>query len=206
MLRGLCNDPCIPAHAPRTEVLGELGDIAEAVSRLPLPVFALNRDGTVAWLNRSALQIIGDRTGEHFSKLVAPESLPVVEREFAKKIVGTTTSSEYEANLLQADGARLPVEISSVALLGKGNIVGVFGTAHVEDEPHRPSSSTKYSLTPRQYEVLHLLARGCSTTQIAQTLGVADETARNHIRGMRRRLGAHTRLEAVMIAQREGLI
>jgi DNA-binding NarL/FixJ family response regulator len=137
---------------------------------------------------------------------VAPESLPVVEREFAKKIVGTTTSSEYEANLLQADGARLPVEISSVALLGKGNIVGVFGTAHVEDEPRRPSSSTKYSLTPRQYEVLHLLARGCSTTQIAQTLGVADETARNHIRGMRRRLGAHTRLEAVMIAQRERLI
>lgn len=150
--------------------------------------------------------MIGDQTGEHFSKIVAPESLPIVEREFAKKIVGTTKSSEYEANFLLEDGARVPVEISSVALSGEGHIVGVFGTARVEGEPRQPTSATRRPLTPRQAEVLQLLARGCSTAQIAERLGVANETARNHIRATLRRLGAHTRLEAVVIGQREGLI
>jgi PAS domain S-box-containing protein len=183
-----------------------LGDIAEAVARLPLPIFALDRDGTIRWLNRSARRVIGDQIGEHFSKVVAPESLPIVEREFAKKIVGTARSSEYEATLLRADGARIPVEISSVSLIGEGHIMGVFGTAHLEGEPRRPSAPMTHSLTPRQAEVLQLLARGCSTTQIAERLGVAHETARNHIRAILRRLEVHTRLEAVVVAQREGLI
>jgi DNA-binding CsgD family transcriptional regulator len=171
-----------------------------------MPVFALERDGTIRWLNAAARRVIGDRTGEHFSKIVAPESLPTVEREFAKKIVGTTTTSEYEANLMLEDGARIPVEISSVALSEEGHIVGVFGTARVEDDQPQPTSATGQSLTPRQAEVLQLLARGCSTAQIADQLGVANETARNHIRATLRRLGAHSRLEAVVMAQREGLI
>ena len=198
------NHLCIAATASGS--LDGLGDIAEAVARLPLPIFALDRDGTIRWLNRSARRVIGDRTGEHFSKIVAPESLPIVEREFAKKIVGTTTSSEYEATLLGVDGARIPVEISSVALIGEGHIMGVFGTAHVEGEPRRQSSPMRHTLTPRQAEVLQLLARGCSTAQIAEQLGVAHETARNHIRGILRRLDVHTRLEAVVVAQREGLV
>ena len=202
----LRNHPCIAATGPASGGLEGLGDIAEAVARLPLPVFALDRDGTIRWLNRSARRVIGDQTGEHFSKIVAPESLPVVEREFAKKIVGTTTASEYEATLLQADGARIPVEISSVALIGQGHIMGVFGTAHLQGEPRRPSVPLRHSLTPRQAEVLQLLARGCSTAQIAEQLGVAHETTRNHIRAILRRLDVHTRLEAVVVGQREGLI
>jgi PAS domain S-box-containing protein len=202
----LRNHWCITAAARGSGGLDGFGDIAEAVAQLALPVFALERDGTIRWLNRAAQRVIGDRTGEHFSKIVAPESLPIVEREFAKKIVGTTTSSEYEANLLRPDGSRVTVEVSSVPLKGEGRIVGIFGIARVEDESRRPALPTEHPLTPRQAEVLELLARGCSTAQIAERLGVAHETARNHIRATLRRLGAHTRLEAVVVAQREGLI
>jgi DNA-binding NarL/FixJ family response regulator len=42
--------------------------------------------------------------------------------------------------------------------------------------------------------------------QIATTLGLAEETVRNHIRQLLRRLGVHTRLAAVAHARREGLI
>ena len=201
----LRNHPGIAGTAPASGGLAGFGDIAEAVAGLPMPVFALERDGTIRWLNAAARRVIGDRTGEHFSKIVAPESLPTVEREFAKKIVGTTTTSEYEANLMLEDGARIPVEISSVAVSGEGHIVGVFGTARIEGD-QRPTPETRQSLTPRQAEVLQLLPRGCSTAQIAEQLGVANETARNHIRATLRRLGAHTRLEAVVNAQRQGLI
>ena len=61
-------------------------------------------------------------------------------------------------------------------------------------------------LTPRQNEILHLLARGHSTPQIANELSISVETARNHVRRMLRSLDAHSRLEAVAVAHRDGLL
>jgi DNA-binding CsgD family transcriptional regulator len=61
-------------------------------------------------------------------------------------------------------------------------------------------------LTPRQAEVLHLLAGGASTAQIQETLQLSRETVRNHISHLLRALGAHSRLEAVAMARRSGLI
>jgi DNA-binding NarL/FixJ family response regulator len=57
-------------------------------------------------------------------------------------------------------------------------------------------------LTPRQAEVLELLERGRSTSQIAEELQLSTETVRNHIRLLLRAVGAHSRLEAVAIAHR----
>lgn len=160
------------------------------MDRPPLPVFALARDGTIVWLNGAARDIVGDGAGDHFSKVVAAESLPLVRREFVKKIVAGAASTEYDAHLLAADGRHIPVEISSVPLRGEGRIVGVFGAARVEGEPIVPSVHAK--LTPRQVEVLKLLAQGSTTEQIAARLGLADDTVRNHIRHILRRLGAHS--------------
>jgi DNA-binding NarL/FixJ family response regulator len=61
-------------------------------------------------------------------------------------------------------------------------------------------------LTPRQSEVLRLLMRGRSTSQIAEELHLSVETVRNHIRRLMRALGVHTRLEAVAVARREHLV
>jgi DNA-binding CsgD family transcriptional regulator len=61
-------------------------------------------------------------------------------------------------------------------------------------------------LTPRQLEVLKLLAGGCSTDRIADRLQLSKETVRNHIRNVLRRLGAHSRLEAVARARALGII
>jgi DNA-binding CsgD family transcriptional regulator len=49
-------------------------------------------------------------------------------------------------------------------------------------------------------EVLALLERGRSTRQIADQLNISTETVRNHIRHMLGALGAHSRLEALAIA------
>jgi DNA-binding NarL/FixJ family response regulator len=50
--------------------------------------------------------------------------------------------------------------------------------------------------------VLELLERGLSTKQIAEQLHLSTETVRNHIRHLLRAVGAHSRLEAVAIANR----
>jgi DNA-binding NarL/FixJ family response regulator len=64
----------------------------------------------------------------------------------------------------------------------------------------------RLDLSRRQLEVLALLADGASTEAIATELYLSVNTVRNHVQRTIRRLGAHSRLEAVAIALREGLI
>jgi len=61
-------------------------------------------------------------------------------------------------------------------------------------------------LTPREREVLSLLDRGEPTREMAGELGISITTVRNHVQGILRKLGAHSRLEAVSIARRHGLL
>ncbi len=61
-------------------------------------------------------------------------------------------------------------------------------------------------LTPRERETLHLLAEGVSTGEMTERLGVAHNTARNHVQRVLEKLGARSKLEAVAIARREGLL
>ncbi len=62
------------------------------------------------------------------------------------------------------------------------------------------------SLTRREQEVLTLLARGLPNTAIAEELTVSVNTVRNHIANLSAKLGAHSKLEALSIAIRQGLI
>jgi DNA-binding NarL/FixJ family response regulator len=54
--------------------------------------------------------------------------------------------------------------------------------------------------------VRRLLARGEDTPGIAEQLGIRTPTVRNHMRRLLRKLGAHSRLEAVVMAVRAGLV
>jgi DNA-binding CsgD family transcriptional regulator len=60
-------------------------------------------------------------------------------------------------------------------------------------------------LTPRQTEILMLIANGMSTAQIAESLHLSRETVRNHVRNILRELRVHSRVEAVAHAYRDGL-
>ena len=61
-------------------------------------------------------------------------------------------------------------------------------------------------LTPREAEVLHCLATGQSTTEIATQLFVSINTVRNHIANILGKLQANSRLEAVAVAVQHGLV
>ena len=68
-----------------------------------------------------------------------------------------------------------------------------------EPQPHD-------SLTEREREVLTLLAEGLSNAAIADRLVVSVHTVRNHVANLSAKLGAHSKLEALAIAVREGLL
>lgn len=61
-------------------------------------------------------------------------------------------------------------------------------------------------LTPREVEILALLARGKSGHAIAEGLCIALTTVRTHIRNILGKLGVHSRLEAVAFAFKHGII
>lgn len=61
-------------------------------------------------------------------------------------------------------------------------------------------------LTPRERQVLELLAEGLSHDEIGKRLGISGETVRTHLQKASERLGAGTRTQAVATALRLGLI
>lgn len=62
------------------------------------------------------------------------------------------------------------------------------------------------ALTPREREVLQLLAEGLSTRDIADRLVVSVSTVRNHVQSILTKLGVHSKLEAVTVAARQGIV
>lgn len=60
-------------------------------------------------------------------------------------------------------------------------------------------------LTPRQREILQLLCEGRTNKEIANQLGMSDNTVRSHLMQMFRALGVRTRTEAAVAARRLGL-
>ena len=61
-------------------------------------------------------------------------------------------------------------------------------------------------LTKRELEVLRLVSRGWETRRIASELDISPHTVLNHIRHFRRKLGAPTKLDAVVTAIRLGML
>ncbi|HKJ77386.1 MAG TPA: response regulator transcription factor, partial [Gammaproteobacteria bacterium] len=69
-----------------------------------------------------------------------------------------------------------------------------------------PANAGTNGLTPRQQEVLRLLARGHSNRGIGEALDLSPETVKVHVRALYRTLGVQNRTQAVQEAGRRGLL
>lgn len=70
----------------------------------------------------------------------------------------------------------------------------------------RRRAGVPVELTQREAEVLRLLADGLSNRQVAETLNLSVNTVRNHTQHLLTKLDAHSRLEAVAVATRLGIL
>ncbi len=62
------------------------------------------------------------------------------------------------------------------------------------------------NLTPREHQVLQLVAKGLTNKEIGQVFGISDNTARNHVNSIIEKLEVSDRTEAATIAMRQGLV
>jgi len=179
--------------------LGVDGDVERALAGVGVPSYVLDTTGIVRWINAAAERLLGDVRGRHFTSVVAPEDDGRARESFARKLLGTSTSTDAIGVLLSTVGGRVAVEISSVPLMSGERVVGVFGL--LETRALDSATAPQPHLTPRQAEVLRLLEQGRSTKQIAAELHLSTETVRNHVRRLFRALGVNSRLEAVAAAR-----
>lgn len=178
-------------------------DAVDALEHVGLVCYVIDRGGRIRWLNGAARTLLGDAVGRNFLEFVHSDCAAAVRREFARKLNGAEVT-DYRAEVVGRRGERVAVEISSVPLRDGDSVLGVFGIARVASAaaPRPPV----HRLTPRQAEVLRLLAHGASTAQMEADLHLSRETIRNHVRQLLRALDVHSRLEAVVVARRDGLL
>jgi PAS domain S-box-containing protein len=173
-------------------------DVEDALDRVKVPSYVIDEHGIIRWINPAAEQLVGDVRGRQFTSVVAPEDTGRARQAFSKHMVGTE-DVDAPVVLLDKDGNRVSVEVSSVCLFRGHRVIGVFG--QLADVSDTPPQAPHPDLTPRQSEILRHLEHGRSTDQIAGHLQLSPETVRNHVRAVLRTLDVHSRLEAVAVSR-----
>ncbi|MGB8400000.1 response regulator transcription factor [Bradyrhizobium sp.] len=123
--------------------------------------------------------------------MTADASAPVV---IAVEIADAELADRLTSLLGDISGIRLamPGEMATVAIVSRG--------------PQGAVEPTGIELTPREQDVLALLAEGASNKSIARQLGISIHTAKFHVGSLLEKLDATGRTDAVAHAARRGVI
>ncbi len=185
---------------PQLEVLTWVQSVADAVrvaQRLPVDVAIVDfrlPDGTGA---DAAVGIREHRPAAAVIFLSADDSeeamLAAVEAGASGYLVKSAAGPEIvDAVIRAAEGEMLIPANKLAALLGLRRRE----SAGPQDDRSRQLAT----LTPREYEILQLMTQGMDNREIAARLSVAYPTVRSHVRKVLEKLGARSRLEAVVKA------
>ena len=85
------------------------------------------------------------------------------------------------------------------------NLTQVLAKVVKGEDPLESEQNPLDNLTPREREILSLLAEGQSNKVIARNLGISDGTVKLHVKAILRKLDIHSRVEAAVIAVEQGL-
>jgi LuxR family transcriptional regulator, regulator of acetate metabolism len=133
-----------------------------------------------------------------------------VRREVARRMAELETAAARHADtgareweevrLAHADLRTLAAETSDPALKARlqrisDRLVGA-----------RPAAEAPNPLSPRELDVLAMVAVGCGNAEAARRLGLLPETVKSYLRNAMRKLGTHGRMETVVTARRLGFL
>ena len=90
--------------------------------------------------------------------------------------------------------------VNGMAQLPARTLAAVLTRQREEGRRRAERSKLLGRLTPREREVLRMMARGVDNRAMAARLGIGYSTVRSHVRGVLEKLGAHSKLEAVAVA------
>lgn len=179
--------------------------------QLPLIVFATDARGVITMTAGAGLAVLGRKPGEAVGKTA--EDLyadnPVVLAAVRRALAGEQIT--YRA----AIGGRTWESIYIPQLDAQGTLVGTVGAAFdVTDEEKgtlgdlvqarvgRLASAAR--LSTREREVLDLMLRGHTRSDVAEAVGISERTAKYHIEKVLQKLGAESRVDLLRIVLQTG--
>jgi PAS domain S-box-containing protein len=181
------------------------------VDTLVVPASLHDLEGRFVHMNAAAERACGrsnaQMLGCDLTELLPPEVHENVMAQFHRASdLGEPT--DFETFFVDASGHLRGVRAQHLPLRDGDAIVGVlilaFGVRRPPSGPFHLGREPR--LTPRQREILDLIAAGLSTAEVAKELTLSPETVRNHLRGVFTELNVHTRVEAIAAAHRLGLL
>jgi PAS domain S-box-containing protein len=180
------------------------------VQSLVVPASLHDVHGRFLYVNEAAEQASGKSNaqwlGHHFTDPLPPDVRDKVAAQF-RRAVESGEPTDFETVFIDASGHLRGVRAQHLPLRSGDEIVGVLILAFDVRPPFEPIGPQREPrLTPRQREILELIASGLSTSEIARRLTLSTETVRNHVRSVLGELNVHTRLEAIAAARRLGLL
>lgn len=96
--------------------------------------------------------------------------------------------------------------VDAIRLVAKGANLITPRTVATLVTKRRTRTTQLQSLTAREKDVLRLLATGAGSRDISQALGISYTTMRTHLRSLGRKLGVHSRIEAIAKSRELGLL
>lgn len=160
---------------------------------------ALSRIGALAALVHERL----DGSGAHRG-LTAP-AIPVTARILAAADT-CRAASEPRAYREALSPKRIAAELRAEVRAGRLDAAAVDAVLDAAGQPRGRRRCGPDGLTPRELEVLVLIARGASTREVARALGITPKTAGTHIERIYVKTGSSTRSTATLYAVQHGLL
>jgi DNA-binding CsgD family transcriptional regulator/tetratricopeptide (TPR) repeat protein len=115
--------------------------------------------------------------------------------EYGRFLLGRGRGVRDQARALLAEAAGLAERIGMEGLLGRIRVLGVSTS----------EGALPGGLSPREAQILELVAKGLSNREIGEQLTISEHTAANHIRSILRKTDCANRTEAASYAHRHGL-
>ena len=201
----------------------ELLQVLDVLALSSDAMFAINQRHRIVFWNRALTRLVGwaydDVVGrtcggvlagvDDYGNRYCSDDCPIVSIATRGDAV-----RQFRIRAKAKSGEKLPVEVTVLKFMLPNNgmlLVHVVRPAAAEPlalplehhaEPARTPDPRLRELTARELEVLSLLAAGEKTRVIADRLGIAPLTARNHINNMFEKLDVHSKAEAIALAYR----
>jgi len=177
---------CIADHALRAHIADACEDADIAVADLDAPI----EDADVVLADRPVA------TAVRLIALASHES----HKDWPRDIRAVVPTDVDAATL----AAVITVVAAGYALLPREDV----GSGEVDTwaDPGDGAEELLIALTAREREVLALLAEGASNKEIASALAISFHTAKFHVASLTEKLGARSRVDAIAIAIRAGLV
>jgi PAS domain S-box-containing protein len=166
--------------------------------------FAEVNPALLHWLDYSR----DDLVGKHVRDFLPESEHPLMESEWQTFL--TTGEAAGERQLLRGDGLVVHFEFAAHTELVTGRRLVLFVAMHGEiettDGEHVDGGPEGQVLSPREREIVELVARGRSGQEIADELGLSPETVRTHVDNAKEKFEARNRAQLVAKALGSGLI